>query len=342
MTTETEMKANATPTPISQPPVQTPPPEPPVDAPAETPPPVMAESEDYENGFAAKVAAELFVEDSTEETVAEEPPAAPVPEPVQAQPPKEEDGELKSRLEVLAREQQKARQQIQAKEQELNARAEELSKWEKAKKDARLNPMAALEALGISYQVVHDFIMNDGKPTPEMRAAAAEAEVKSIRESQRLESERAQAIAYQRDIDAFKESIGMTIKESQDKYELLSAKGERAVEAAFYLVADFNNKNGQLPGDGTPKGSISWALDALEAREEAEMVRLLQTKKASAKVAPVEPRPSEPVAAKSPTKTISNALSGKPPPRTSQEPESIDPAELRRRAVEFLRQGQNS
>lgn len=99
-----------------------------------------------------------------------------------------------------------------------------------AQKLAMSNPRAAMEALGISYKQLTEFVLNDENPTPELQARSLKEELKSEwqkeleardkRDQEKQEEHRKQEEEKTRGL--FIEQTGEYIRKNKDKYPLIN------------------------------------------------------------------------------------------------------------------------
>ena len=108
----------------------------------------------------------------TPEPVAPEVEAAPVAEAPAPTPEPEKPRELNStRFAALARKEQEVfrkQQAIRQQQAELARQAEEIRAFNSARQQALQNPLEALKSLGLTYEQITDYVLNDNKPTPSL------------------------------------------------------------------------------------------------------------------------------------------------------------------------------
>lgn len=116
----------------------------------------------------------------------------------------------------------------------IAAKEERVAQFEKLKAEAKLNPIAALEALGLTYEDATAYVLNDKKPTAELQARNTDDKFERWKKEQeengkraaeeekkRLQAEVEEAKAnHQRECDAF-------VDAHKDEYELLHVNAER-------------------------------------------------------------------------------------------------------------------
>lgn len=193
---------------------------------------------------AAAKAEETGAEVAPPETdAAPEAPAVEEPAPEAVKP---EPQAAKLAAATIAEKKLQARREAFAKERETfeqeraTAKAQ-LEAFEKAKAEASLNPLAYLEAAGLSIEKVNEFVLEGGKPSPELAARAeierfrkeqqAEREKAAAEKRARLEAENAKAIA------AYKSSAIDTVRSAGAQYELVNAFGDLgSYEILFSMI----------------------------------------------------------------------------------------------------------
>lgn len=170
---------------------------------------------------------------SAPETEAAPAETAPAPAPAPEKP-------RSDRFAALARKEAdvyRKQQAVRAQQAELARQAEEIKAFNEAKRQAALNPMAALKQLGLTYEQITQFVLNDEKPTPEAEVLSVRQELEEFKrqtrdEQQRiLEAQRAAAAQEQQQIvEAFREEVKEYVGQHTDTYELTTLyNGENLV-----------------------------------------------------------------------------------------------------------------
>jgi hypothetical protein len=270
-----------------------------------------------------------------EQPAPEEPPAevveppAPVV-PVETKPPLD----LRSKqLAAIARQEK----ELRAKEAALNERIAKIDKLEKLMQDAPTNPLAYLEAAGLDFGKVQDFVVNGKAPTSEtkleLQVKSMQAELEKFRAANEAKEKQLQQLAAQRAVAEYREKLGASAKAAADKFDLVLAEGDEGIDLAVEITERYYQETGQiLP--------MNEALTAAEEHFEKRAERVLLTsKKVKAKLSPVAPKPAAPQAASesgptraAPTLTNAQAASGVPPRAKIQTDD-----EVRRAAMAALR-----
>ena len=216
--------------------------------------------------------------------IAPDAPAA-APEGTPATPDVALEGKPPARESARFAELAKRQRELTQRQLELKAKEERLSPVEQALAKAKENPLAALEALGMTYEDLTHYILNEGKePEPEDKLAAIEKRLNDRETAEREAREKEAAERVEATLTQFKTSIAETAKASPDKYELILNAGDYGTELVFDTVSEYFQTNGKvLP--------IETALEHVEAYFEKEALRIAQANKIKAKlVPPAEPK----------------------------------------------------
>ncbi len=139
------------------------------------------------------------------------------------------------------------------------------------------SPREALERYGFNYRDATEYELNDGQPTAEQIARAAQAEVKAIRDEQakRAETEaqeaKARAEADKAEVvEDFRTSIREFVTDKADDYELI--KFHEAYDVVYMTIEEHFNRTGKLLS--VPEGA-----NLVEKYLEKRMDDLRSTKK---------------------------------------------------------------
>lgn len=167
------------------------------------------------------------------------------------------------------------------KQKESDEKYGKFAEYEKALNDAKKNPIKFLEAAGLSYQQITDYLLNDGNPSvenqiEELKAQyAADAKAREDRETKEASDKKdAEAKHYQEIVETHKKQINAFLDSNRDTYELCALHG--AAEDVFEVIEEYYNTNNEIL-------SIDKAADAVEKYLEAEAEKLFVTKKFAAK-----------------------------------------------------------
>jgi len=153
---------------------------------------------------------------------------APAPEPAPEKPRADRFALLARKEQDLLRKQQAVRQQ----QAQLARQAEELRAFEQAKKQALLNPLDAIKQLGLTYEQITEFVLNDNKPTPNAEVMSVRQELEEFKRAQREEQEKLleqtremQTREQQAIIESFREEVGEYVSQHVETYELTNLYG---------------------------------------------------------------------------------------------------------------------
>lgn len=272
------------------------------------------------------MALEGVMTNMTTGTVAQEIPESPVavPETTEAAPPAESSAapepvvekpvvkKSADRFAALARKEAEVYRRAQAVRQqqaEIARQAEELKAFKSMKSQAAMNPLDALKQLGLTYEQVTEYVLNDNKPTPSAEVMTLKQEFEELKRQQREERER--EVAAQREmaqkeqrqvIDNFRSEVGEYISQHAETYELT------ALYKGAYLVSDIIEENFNQTGKLL---TIPEAAKMVEEYYEDLHKQAQATKKFAAtqtKAAPTQTSSQQQPAAK-PVPTLTNSLS---------------------------------
>ena len=159
------------------------------------------------------------------------PVEAPAPEPVEEKPaPPRAD-----RFAMLARKEQdlyRKQQAVKQQQQMLAQQAEQLRAFEQAKKQAVLNPLDALKQLGLTYEQITEYVLNDNRPTPNAEVQSVRQELEEFKRQAREDQER--VLEQQREmqtreqhqiIEHFRSEVNEYVEQHTENYELTNLYG---------------------------------------------------------------------------------------------------------------------
>jgi hypothetical protein len=234
--------------------------------------------------------------------------AAPAPEPVAEKPPEKPRAD---RFAMLARKEQdllRKQQAVRQQQQILAQQAEQLRAFEQAKKQAVLNPLDVLKQLGLTYEQITEYVLNDNKPTPNAEVMSVRQELEEFKRAQREEQQ--QLLQQQREmlaqeqqqtIAAFREEVGEYVQQHSETYELTSLYG--GANLVSDVIEEHFKQSGKLM-------TIPEAAKLVEEHYEDLARKAQQTKKFAAtqqQVASSQGQSAAPVPKLGPT--LSNNLS---------------------------------
>lgn len=260
------------------------------------------------------------------EAVSEIPAVDPNAQPVAAEaPPAEAPKEAApaperpraDRFAALARKEQdvfRKQQAVRQQQAEIARQAEEIRQFQMARQQALANPIEALRQLGLTYEDVTKFVLNDNQPTPELETAALRREIEAVKQQTQMDRERmvreqreAATREQQQIIAAFREEVSDYVSQHTDTYELTNLYGGAT------LVSDVieEHYNEQVrSGVRNPKLlTIPEAAKQVEEYFESEVRKAQATKKFAATTQEVaSPKAGSAAAAPKMGPTLSNDL----------------------------------
>jgi len=183
----------------------------------------------------APTAAEILAPAPEVEAAPAETAPAPAPAPVPEKPRSDRFAALARKEAEVFRKQQAVR----AQQAELARQAEEVRAFQEAKRQAALNPIDALKQLGLTYEQITEYVLNDNKPTPSAEVQSVRQELEEFKRVQReeqqrlLEQQKAMiAQEQQQIISAFRDEVNDYVTQHSETYELTALYG------GHNLVAD--------------------------------------------------------------------------------------------------------
>lgn len=285
------------------------------------------------------------VEEDPDAQVDEEPQEEKKPddEPKEEEKPKEEKkglpDPLKNSFEKLARE----KKELRAREEKLKAAEGRMSKLETVERLAAAGDgLGVLAALGVKYSAYVKQQLekgaapddeDDAPPPADDQLAGIRAELMQLREESRQRK--------LKEGDQFlRGEVNNFVKTAAEKFPNIAGDPDLAKDVVEELIR-FTKETGNPPGD-TLEESIQMAAEAVEEREEKALQKRLKRRgltaaRAAGDAGPVgtksavEPTASE-VVKKSKTLSTSHATAPRGVGSTS-----VDPEDLRRQAVEMLK-----
>lgn len=167
---------------------------------------------------------------------------------------------------------------LQEQRRELAAEREALKPWQSAKAATATNPLAALEALGLTYEQLTDAVLASmGQKTAEVTPTTeqvalrvAEERIAAWKAEQETAKKAEEQARIDRTIEGHRAEIARVASADGDRYELTNAMGAhdqawQHIEKTFYAT-------GKLP-------TVGEALDHVEAQLEAEARKILGLKR---------------------------------------------------------------
>lgn len=184
---------------------------------------------------------------------------------------KEEPEPESKRIAALARREARLvhrQQELQRARQQLEQERQQLRQLAELPALAKRDPLAALQALGATYEQVTEALISGGAaaPAPVTKDDLAEMEMRLREEREQLERQRA--------IDGLRREIDDTIKADPDQYELITLHGQSNL--VLEVIEEAFNQHGKLL-------STKEAADLVEQHLEEQAQKLLSAKKLGAK-----------------------------------------------------------
>jgi hypothetical protein len=174
----------------------------------------------------------------------------------------------------------KRQRELTQRQLEIKAKEERLNPIEQALSKSKENPLAALEALGMTYEDLTHYILSEGKePGPEDKLAAIEKRLNDRETAEREAREKEANERVEATLSQFKGSIASAAKADPAAYEMILAMGDYGTELVFDTVSEYFQSNQQvLP--------LETALQAVESYLEGEALKVAQANKIKARLLP--------------------------------------------------------
>lgn len=224
-----------------------------------------------------------LVEDAKPAESVETKPATPAPEEKKPEAKKPDD--FANKFGILA----KKERALQKEQAEWKPKIESAKKFEDAQANAKKDPLAYLAAVGLTYEDITEFVVNDKKPTPSLETKAVEDKIKALEKERSDEKEAAKKKAVENAITKFRGDIAEFVKTNAETHELVSLSGDEAQNLIYDVVEDHYEKHQKvLP--------IAEAAKAVEDYLEKRHQKLAAAKKLQPK--PITPKVEETKASK--------------------------------------------
>lgn len=254
-------------------------------------------------------------------------PTLPETAKPKAAPEAADEASFASKFAALARRER----ELQKREAAIKAaKTEDVKQASKAE-----NPLEALKQAGWTYEEVTQFILNDGKLTPEKQIASVHDEVKALKEKLEASERMAKEAEQKKVVNDFKSEIVAQVAAGGEKYELIA--GNKAHNLVYETIEAFYQRTAEEEGEGRVL-SIEEACDMVERHLEEESEKWLAFKKIQGKFAAKMPKPaSAPVESamkKETTVTLTNQEATAPKAVRTQ---TSNPDELIEEAKKLLR-----
>lgn len=250
------------------------------------------------------------------------------PQESQPQTPQEQEQDprqerVSSRFAALTRKERELQKQQQEIKQMMNDPVFQNFRTAREKKDAK----AALEALGMSFDDLAQYTLNDNQLTPEQRIKQLEERIENERKEREELDKQKEMQQNEAVIQNFKQDIAATIDNDPDSYELV--KLNEAQEAVYNLIEQNYQNSGELL-------SIEDAAAQVEEFLQTRLSKIMENSKKLKGAKPEGDSQDTPSLAKKtsePTLTNNNYVAQ---PDSSED--YLDDNESKRRAAQMLQQ----
>lgn len=227
------------------------------------------------------------------------------------------DEQLSPKFAALARKERALRskyQEFKAREEALKAKEAEISSFSTLKSRATQEPLAVLQELGISYDMLTNAILN--QPDPESQAyAKLQAEIDAVKQAQtqsQKQLEEAQVKQYEQAVNQIRTDVKQLVA-SDPTFETIKDMSQE--EAVVELIKETFNSQGILL-------ELSEAAQQVEDYLVEEALKYAQLKKVQQKLSPPAPQSAQSqktsTSQKLPMKTLTNAVTASTPGKLSE------------------------
>lgn len=269
-------------------------------------------------------------------------PDAPAGEETKAAPEveetkeKKEDPRIASRFAALSKREKQILEReraMQDRQRQLEMQAQRYQQLEHIVQNAKANPIAVLEQLGLSYEQITDYILQDPeatKPVAEKKLEEIERKIKAYEEAQLHAQRQAEQAYIDNTVKNFKNQIVSTVQSNPEKFELVALNN--AYDTVFDVVEQYFNSTGELL---TVEAAAQMVEEYLtnEAEERILKAKKFQSKFSSKAEPSVEAKNADAKASASKTLTNTKVTSSTQP--KEEKPKSND--DSLKRAAALLR-----
>jgi hypothetical protein len=164
--------------------------------------------------------------------VSAEPAAVEAPVETQQSVEPVKEGLSSPRLLAIAQKERanlQRRMELKRYDAQLRQREAQVKQYEQLKSQAKLNPLKTIESLGINYTDLTNFVLNNGKPTPEIEIGAVKSELEQMKQAQIQREQQARIQAKQQAerevkevIDNYRESVDSFVMNNPSEYKLIN------------------------------------------------------------------------------------------------------------------------
>jgi hypothetical protein len=228
---------------------------------------------------------------------------------------------------------QRREREIQRKEAELKERERKIQEDKDYRayieaKNSR-NPIAALQALGMTYEDATKFVLNDERLTPEQQIKALQETIEELKKDLTGYKKSKEDEEYQAIIRAAKNEIHSLVDSRPDDFEFIRANN--AYDEVWEVIEEFHRQTGQILPYET-------AAKQVEDFLEKDAAKLLTLKKLSSKLAPQKVETQDAKTTHHQRQTLTNSMvSAAPNVRNPAEQRYMTDEESKAAAADFLR-----
>jgi len=178
----------------------------------------------------------------------------PVEETAEAEEkPEEKIDKLAPKFAALAKREKEVRAQSQELKSQLTAfqaREAEINKLENLRQNAQNDPHKYLEAAGLTFQDITEFVLNDNKIPVNSEIQALKAQIEEMKQGKAQEIEAARQYQAQQQeqniIQQFKNDTIALADAEKENFAYVSAFGQDAIDAVWDVTETYFNEHGKL------------------------------------------------------------------------------------------------
>ena len=172
----------------------------------------------------------------------EQQPEGQKPEEVKPEVEEKKDDKFSSRFAALA----KREKALLSRESRLKEMESKFSSAEKQDAEFKSNPIKYLqERYGLTYNDLTQLVLNDNKPTPDMKVKELEDKMSAWEKAKKEEAEKAEKAKTEQIITGYMGQIGEFIEANAAEFELIKAHGEGS-ELIYNVVDAHLIKTGRM------------------------------------------------------------------------------------------------
>ena len=194
---------------------------------------------------------------------AETPAATEAAPPEPPKPPQAKDGPTEQDWAAYHRKVKEFRRQ----QEEVKAQAARVKQLEETLARAKENPLALLEAAGLSYEQLTQAVLRDGQePTPDDRVRSLEEKLAAIEAEKQQQLEAARQAQRQQVVESAKAQAIALAKKEAAKFKGLAALGDEAKETVWAMAQELMPEYGEELTDSLVLEQAETRLRALWER----------------------------------------------------------------------------